>query len=149
MRWALLAIFANGCGQPRAPAPTAPAPTAAAVDAAVAEPVPLDEDLPRLAERAVKLYADWARAFGEAGTDCTAATSKMNEIADAYADVIEANRRLVRAGHDKVTAMRDEMRKHEAENDASAKAIMEGPTMTNCSSDPAFTRAVDRLAGEG
>lgn len=148
MRWALLAILAHGCGQPRA-SPMTPAPSAVSVDAAVVEPVPLDEDLPHLAERAVKLYADWARAFTEAGTDCTLATSKMNEIADTYADVIEANRRILHAGHAKVVAMRDEMRMHEAENDASAKAIMEGPTMARCSSDPAFSKAVDRLAGEG
>jgi hypothetical protein len=148
MRWALLAILANGCGQPRA-SPMTPAPSTVTGDAAILEQAPLDQDLPRLADRAVALYADWARAFAEAGTDCTLATSKMNEIADTYADVIEANRRILHAGHAKVVAMRDEMRKHETENDASAKAIMEGPTMTECSSDPAFSKAVDRLAGEG
>ena len=111
--------------------------------------MPLDEDLPRLAERAVKLYADWAHAFAEAGTDCQAATSRMNAIADSYADVIVANQRLMRAGHDKVVAMREAMKKYEAENEASAKAIMQGPTMSTCSTDPAFSKAVDRLAGEG
>ncbi len=149
MRWALLAIFAIGCGQPSTSATTTPAPrTVAAPDAAPAEPVPLDEDLPRLAERASKLYADWARAFAEAGTDCTAATSRMNALAESYADVIVANQRLMRAGHQKVVAMRQEMKKYEVENDANAKAIADGPTMSTCSSDPAFSKAVDRLAGE-
>jgi hypothetical protein len=150
MRGALLAIFALGCGQPSTSTRTTPAPHAGvAPDAAPAEPVPLDEDLPRLAERAVQLYAEWARAFSEAGTDCTVATSRMNEIAERYADVIVANQRLIRAGRQKVLAMREEMKKHEAENDAAAKAIMEGPTMSKCASDPAFSKAVDRLAGEG
>jgi hypothetical protein len=149
MRWAWLAMFAIGCGHPMASTPTTPAPHVATSDAAVAEPVPLDEDLPRLAERAVKLYAEWARAFADAGTDCQVATSRMNAIADRYADVIVANQRLMRAGHDKVVAMREAMKKYETENEASAKAIMEGPTMSKCSTDPAFSKAVDRLAGEG
>ncbi|NVB80077.1 MAG: hypothetical protein HOV81_16910 [Kofleriaceae bacterium] len=150
MRGALLAMIAIGCGQPTTSTQTTPAPQAAAApDAAPAEPVPLDEDLPRLADRAVQLYAEWARAFSEAGTDCTLATSRMNEIAERYADVIVANQRIMRAGHQKIVAMREAMKKHEAENDAAAKAIMEGPTMSKCASDPAFSKAVDRLAGEG
>lgn len=119
------------------------------IDAGIDAPLPLDRDLPRLAERAVKLYADWKTAFAEAGTDCALATTKMNAIADANADVIEANRRLYKGTHARVKELRAELAKHEVELDASAKAIVESPTMSKCSTDPAFARALDRLGGEG
>ena len=110
---------------------------------------PLDEDLPRLAERAVKMYQDWQRAFAEAGTDCAAATAKMNALADANADLIAANQRLTKSGHEKIRAARAELDKHSAEIDPAAQAIMQGPTMSTCSGNPAYNRALDRLAGEG
>ena len=65
-RWAWLATLAIGCGHPSAPA--APgrgkAPPAPASDAAADAPIALENDLPRLAVRAVKLYADWQAALG-------------------------------------------------------------------------------------
>lgn len=149
-RYAWLAMFAIGCGHPAAPAtqPTAPQPpVAVAPDAAV--PSPLDEDLPRLADRAVKLYQDWQRAFQAAGTNCTDAATRMNALADANADLIAANQRLTRAGHEKVKAARAELEKRSAEIDPAAQAIMTGPTMSACSSDAAFNAALERLAGGG
>jgi hypothetical protein len=148
-RWAWLASVAIGCGHPSSPANpgrgsgTQTAPT----DAAVA--TPLEDDLPRLAERAVKLYSDWAAALKAAGTDCALATSKMNALADANADVIAANRKLLRGDRERIKRMRAELDKHQAELDASAKAIVESPTMQACSKDPGFAKALDRLGGEG
>ena len=149
-RWFWLASFVIACGQPSAPATqTTPAqPQAAAPDAAVA-PRPLDEDLPRLADRAVKLYSDWQKAFEAAGTNCADATTRMNALVDANADLIAANQRLVRAGHDKVKAVRAELEKRSAEIDPAAQAIMTGPTMSACKSDAPFNAALERLAGEG
>src|SRR5690606_8712119 len=133
-----LATIAIGCGHPSTPAaPIRASPAPAATDAAVGPPPPLHEDLPRLAERAVKLYADWKLAFEQAGTDCALATEKMNAIADANADLIDANQKVYLAGHGRVRALRAELAKYEAELDASAKAIVESPTMATCSHDPA------------
>lgn len=121
---------------------------AAAPDATPA-PLPLDEDLPRLADRAVKLYVDWQRAFGEAGTNCADAAARMNALADSNADLIAANQRLSKSGHEKIKAARAELEKRSAEIDPAAQAIMTGPTMSACQSDAAFNTALERLAGEG
>lgn len=149
-RWAWLAAVAIACGHA---APAGPghgsAAARAAPDAGIDAPLALEDDLPRLAERAVKLYADWKAALDEAGTDCAAAAAKLNALADANADVIEANQQLYRGPRARVEAFRTELAKHQAELDASAKAIVEAPAMTSCSSDAAFARAVDRLGGEG
>ncbi|HUS27195.1 MAG TPA: hypothetical protein VMZ53_01765 [Kofleriaceae bacterium] len=119
------------------------------MDAPPAQQGPLEDDLPRLAERAVKMYQDWQKAFAEAGTDCAAATTKMNALADANADLIAANQRLTKSGHEKIKAARAELEKHDAEIDPAAQAIMQGPTMAACHDDRAFNTALDRLAGEG
>lgn len=112
-------------------------------------PLPLHEDLPRLAKRAVQLYRDWNLAFEEAGTDCALAAEKMNALADANADLIAANREIHRDGHERVKALRAELARYEAEIYAVAKAIVESPTMSACAHDPAFARALDRLGGDG
>lgn len=148
---AWLVSFAIGCGHPSSPATpgrgsAAPNPTS---DAAVGQSVALDQDLPLLAERAVKLYLDWQTVLRDAGSDCAAAATKMNAIADANADVIEANRKVLHGSRDRVKALRVELDKHQAELDASAKAIVESPAMAKCSNDPAFSKALDRLGGEG
>jgi homoserine dehydrogenase len=149
-RWAWLATFAIGCGHPAAPAtPARGTPPSAPADASIDAQVALEDDLPRLAERAVKLYADWQAALDAAGTDCAAAATKMNAIADANADVIAANKKLYRGSHERVKAFRAELAKHQAELDASAKAIAGAPAMAKCGSDPAFAQALDRLGGEG
>ena len=149
LRW--VAIFAIGCGHPAAPASqtTAPQPPVAAAPDAAPAPRPLDEDLPRLADRAVKLYQDWQRAFADAGTNCADAATRMTALADANADLIAANQRLTKAGHDKIKAARAELEKRSAEIDPAAQAIMTGPTMSACKSDAAFNTALERLAGEG
>jgi hypothetical protein len=152
MWWAWLATIAISCGHPSAPANPKPGtgtPATPPPDAAVDALVALEHDLPRLAERAVKLYADWSVALREAGDDCAQATTKMNAIADANLDVIDANRRVLRGPRDRVKALRAELEKHQAALDASAKSIVESPTMRKCSTDPAFARASDRLGGEG
>jgi hypothetical protein len=149
-RWAWLASFAIGCGHPAAPAThTTASQPAAAVTPDAAVPLPLDEDLPRLADRAVKLYQDWQRAFAEAGTNCADAAARMNAIADANVDLIAATQRLTRAGHEKNKAARAELEKRSAEIDPAAQAIMTGPTMSACKSDAPFNAALERLAGEG
>ncbi len=150
--WFWLASFAIACGHPPAPAtqPTEPHVAVAAPppDAAPA-PRELDDDLPRLADRAVKLYTDWQRAFADAGSNCADATVRMNALVEANADLIAANRRLVRAGHDKIKAARAELEKRSAEIDPAAQAIMTGVTMSACKQDAAFNAALEQLAGEG
>lgn len=149
-RWAWLAAVAIACGHaaPATPGHGSAAPRASP-DAGIDAPLALADDLPRLAERAVQLYADWKTALDEAGTDCAAAATKLNALADANADVIAANRQLYRASRTRIEQFRAELAKHQAELDASAQAIVDAPAMRTCSSDAAFARAVDRLGGEG
>jgi hypothetical protein len=146
-RWGLLALVV-GCGHaapPPAPAPvmgTHQSPPDAAIDA------PLEDDMTALATRAVKLYQDWQHAMEEANGDCAAATTKVNALADAYADLIAANARIQHAGHDKIVELRAALEVHSAELDASAKAIVQSPTMSACAHDPAFAHAIDRIGGD-
>jgi hypothetical protein len=150
-RWAWLAMFAIGCGHPSAPANPGrgSAAPAAAPDAAVEAPLALENDLPQLAERGVKLFADTAAALTAAGEDCAAATTKLDAIADANTDVIAANQHVQHAGHEKIKALKQELEKHQAELDASAQTIATSPAMHKCSSDAAFAKAFERLGGEG
>jgi DNA-binding transcriptional regulator YbjK len=148
-RWVYLALAIAGCGAAPPPAPvTTTTTTHATPDAAPPADAALEDDLPRLAERAVKLYADWERALADANGDCAAATAKLNAVADANADVIAANAKVLRSGHDKVTALREALEPHAAEMDASAKAIVQSPTMAACHGDAAFAHAIDRLGGD-
>jgi hypothetical protein len=94
------------------------------------------------------LYRDWKQAFTVAGSDCAAATTKMNALVAANKDVMEALRRVLHAGHAKVKAFRLEREKYDPEIDANAKAIFESQTLAKCKSDAAFSRALDRLGGE-
>src|SRR5262245_33961072 len=128
LRWAWLALVI-GCGHPSTPVTTGTgSQSAVRADAAI----PLDEDLPRLAERMLKLYKDWQQAFAEAGTDCALATTKLDVIVKANTDLLAAMRRVMRAGHAKIQALRKEREKYDAEIDASAKAIFESPTLAKC-----------------
>ena len=148
-RWAWLASFAIGCGHPSAPVKPAtggPVGTAPS-DAAVTKP--LDEDLPAMADRAVKLYLDWKAALDAAGTDCAAAATKMNAVADANTEMLAANERLYKGPRERVKAFRAELDKRAEQIDPAAKAILDSPAMKKCGSDPAFSRALDRLGGEG
>jgi hypothetical protein len=148
-RWVALAIAVIGCGHAAPPpAPVTPTISHATPDAAPPVDAPLEDDLPALAERSVKLYADWEHALADANGDCAAATAKLNAIADANADVIAANAKVLTAGHDKVAALRAALEPHAAELDASARAIVQSPTMAACHEDAAFAHAIDRIGGD-
>jgi hypothetical protein len=149
LRWARAALLVVGCGH--AAPPATPPPTVARVpDAAVADTAPpkLEDDLPRLAERAVGMFQAWQRALAESAEDCAAATAKLNQLALDYADVIEANTHVVKAGRERVKQLRDALAKYDEEMDAAAEAIAHSKTMSKCASDPQFAHAVDRVGGE-
>jgi hypothetical protein len=137
------------CGHAATPAPHPAVGTthAAPVDAPPA-PVPLDQDLPRLADRAVAFYAQWQQAIIDAGQDCAAATTKINAVADANADFIAANAKIEQQGHDKIVALRQALEPHATELDASAKAIVQSPAMAACHDNADFAHAIDRLQGD-
>ena len=151
-RWGVvlaIVIGGSGCGHaapPPAPPPTVGTTHAQPIDAAA--PVKLEDDLPRLADRAVKFYADWQHAL-EQTTDCAAAAAKLNVLADANADYIAANAQVARAGHDKVVQLRAALEPHAAELDASAKAIASAPAMAACHDNAPFAHAIDRIQGDG
>jgi hypothetical protein len=144
-RWAWLAT-AIACGQPASANQPRP-PQQVVVDAAVQGPS-LADDLPELARRARQLYVDWGAAFADPNLDCAAATARVTALADKNKDVAEANKAVLRAGHERVKAFRAELEKYEAEMMPIAKAIMESPIMARCSSDASFARAIDRLQGD-
>ncbi|MDB4956068.1 MAG: hypothetical protein JWO36_3637 [Myxococcales bacterium] len=149
-RWSWAAIIAIGCGH-AAPSPPPPILKPVATDAAVsidAQPIALDDDLPRLAARALELFQAWATALEESGEDCAAATAKIDAIADRYADVITANAKVMHAGRDKVKALRGEVAKHEEQFDAAAKQVVQSKAMAACHDDRAFAKAIDRVGAE-
>jgi hypothetical protein len=120
---------------------------AAPADAPAAPPA-LEDDLPRLADRAVKFYSEWQHALEAASSDCATATAKINALADANADFITANTHIVQAGHDKAAQLHAALEPHAAELDASAKAIVQSPTMLACRDNAAFAHAIDRIRGD-
>lgn len=154
MRHACVAVMLLGCGH-AAPAPrpapqpvVRPAPVPdAAPPPADASPVALEDDLPRLAGRAVEMFQAWQRALEGAGEDCAKATAAVNQVADQYADVIAANARVLAAGHDKIVALKQALAPHDAEMTAAAEGIVHAPAMAKCASDPAFAKAIDRVGG--
>jgi hypothetical protein len=141
-------LVVNACGHPAPvePAKPSPAPAAAPVEVVVdaAVPVALDQDLPRLAERATKLYQEVAQAFATTG-NCAAATAKLKELQATYADVIAANAKVLHDG--RARELRAALEPHAEALDASAKAIVESPAMSACSQDRAFTDSFDELVG--
>jgi hypothetical protein len=151
-RWCCVALTAAiGCGH-AAPSPPPPVHNVVAIDAGVVAdaPVvkPLEEDLPRLAERALELFQSWATALGDAGEDCAKAAASVNAIADKYTDVIAANAKVLHAGRDAVKALRAELAKHEEQFDAAAKSVVQSKAMAACHDDRAFAHAIDRVGGE-
>jgi hypothetical protein len=146
---AVLALWIGaGCGTPAKPgsgsaAPPPPAPPRAA--APPADPNGLDQDYPRLADRAVKLYEAVADAFRAAGEDCAQATSRLDAIAAANRDVVAANVKVLHDG--RARALKQALAARGDQLDAAAKSIVESPTMAKCSQDPAFTKAFDDLVG--
>lgn len=148
-RWARAALVVVGCGHAAPPA-TAPGNThvAQVADAGVDTPPPkLEDDFPRLAQRAVLMFQAWQRALAESNEDCAAATGKLNQLALEFADVIEANAHVVKAGHERIKQLRDALAKYDEEMDAAAEAIAHSKTMAKCAADTQFAHAVDRVGG--
>lgn len=143
---ALLVVGCAACGHPTTPEQhPGPAHRAQApADAAPALP-PLDQDLPRLAARAVELYAAVAAAFDTAGTDCAAATAQLAQLEQTYGDVVAANARVLHAG--RARDLRAALEPHQDKLDAAAQAIVKSRTMATCSADHAFEQTFDRLVG--
>lgn len=143
-RIACVAILATslGCGSRPPPSPSGGAVQVA--DASVDAP-PLDQDLPRLAARGVKLYEEVARAFEAAGEDCAAATAKLGALTKAYEDVVAANAKVLHEGRG--MQLKLALRPYDAQFNAAAKAVMGAKTLPACSQDPAFARAFDELVG--
>jgi hypothetical protein len=142
VKYALVVCIA--CGHSPTPPPPStgsavPADAAVEIDA----PVALDQDLPRLAQRAAKMFADVAAAFATAGEDCTAATTMLRSLAATHADVVAANHKVVRDGRG--MQLKLALRDHEQQLDAAAKSIMTGKTMAACATDEAFVKAYDEL----
>ncbi|MGE0549829.1 MAG: hypothetical protein AB7O24_18320 [Kofleriaceae bacterium] len=133
-----------GCGAPKQAAPppplVAPAPV---VDAAPAEPLPLDQDLPALANRAVELFEQLNQALAASGQDCAVATAKIRELVITYADVIAANGKVVREGRQ--AELKDALAPHDAKLDAAAKSIAGSPALASCVQNAEFTAAFDAL----
>jgi len=136
------------CGTPARPGGGSAAPPPPAQPRAAAPPADsngLDQDYPRLADRAVKLYEAVAEAFRAAGTDCAQATAKLDAIAAANRDVVAANVKVLHEGH--ARELKQALAARADQLDAAAKSIVESPTMAKCSQDPAFTRSFDDLVG--
>lgn len=137
--------FAFACGthnaQPPTAQPSAPADAVVSFDA----PLALDQDLPRLAARAVKLYEDVGGALAASGDDCRAAATKLAELTAIYAAVVAANAKLLNDG--RAIQLKVALRPYEVQFDAAAKAIMASTTLSACSQDPAFAKAFDELVG--
>jgi hypothetical protein len=140
------AIACSGKSPPPAqPAEAAPVTAVAVVgDAATApDATPLDQDLPRLAERSLVMYQDVANAFAASGEDCSAAATKLGQLAGTYRDVVTANAKVLHEGRAK--QLRAALEPHGDAFDSAARAIVQSPTMAKCSQDRAFEKAFDEL----
>jgi hypothetical protein len=124
---------------PAASTPAAPAPVAAAP----ADAAPLDQDLPRLVERALAMYRDVASALATSGNDCATASARLRELSGRYRDVVTANARVLRDG--RARQLRAALESHGDEFDAAAQAVVGSPAMAKCAPDPAFGKAFDEL----
>jgi hypothetical protein len=148
---AVLALAStSGCGNPGPGKSGGGPPVAQPSDAAPPpkpEPdaLPLDQDYPRLAERAVKLYQEVAEAFRVAGEDCAAASAKLGELTAAYGDVVAANAKILHDGRAK--ELKQALGKYSEQFETAAKSIVQSPAMAKCYRDPAFTKAFDDLVG--
>ena len=139
--WIAVAVACSGKPPPPAQ-PVASTPAPAVADAGV-DAAPLDQDLPRLAERSLAMYRDVASALAASGEDCKAATDKLGQLAAGYRDVVTANARVLHDGRAK--QLRAALDPHSEDFDRSAQAIMKSPTMSKCSQDRGFARAFDEL----
>jgi hypothetical protein len=133
------------------PAAAAPAPPAASTAdagarppaAAAADAAPLDQDLPRLVERALAMYRDVAGALAASANDCAAATARLRELSGRYRDVVTANAKVLRDG--RARQLRAALEPHGDEFDAAAQSVVQSPVMAKCAPDPAFGKAFDEL----
>lgn len=138
MRSALSLLALVACSQ----GPTPSQPVATPADAPLVD-APLDRDLPLLAQRSVKLYQDVVAAFAAAGEDCTAATSRLAELAKGYADVVAANAKVAQEGRS--AELKAALAPHDAALSEAARSIMHSPTLAKCAQDPAFGAAWESL----
>ncbi len=141
----LLALALAACPKP-APAPETPeVPHDAALVAPDAAPVvlPLDEDLPRLADRSVAMYEEIATAFSSAGADCAKATATLRAMQPGYADVVAANAKVLHTG--RARALRDALQPLADRFDAAAKSIARSATLAECSDNRELTSTFDTL----
>ena len=143
---AIVVSMVVACGHPTPPEqhPVAPVHVVAPADAPPALP-PLDQDLPRLAARALELYTAVAAAFDKAGADCAAATTQLAQLEKTYADVVAANARVLHAG--RARELREALAVHQEPFDAAAQSIVKSKTMATCAPDHAFEQTFDRLVG--
>lgn len=150
----LAACGGRAPGPPAATPPSPPAPTAAAAPAGAGAPTviaapppadatPLDQDLPRLVERALALYRDVAGALAASGNDCAAASARLRALSERYRDVVTANAKVLRDG--RARQLRAALESHGDEFDAAAQAVIGSPVMAKCAPDPAFGKAFDEL----
>lgn len=149
LAWIVLgSLVASGCGGTpstpvgpgAAPPPPAPADAAPPADAAT-----LDRDLPRLAERSVRMYEAVAALFQATGEDCAAATGELRNLHHAYSDVVIANGKVLHEG--RARELKAALAPFDDQFDAAAKQIVGAPTLAKCVHDAAFTKAFDELVG--
>lgn len=152
MRALSIAVLLAAAACPRSSAPPKPPGAGSGAGSASAPPADaaapsgaLDQDLPRLAERATKLYQDVAAAFTAAGADCAAATAKLGSLQTAYADVIAANAKVLHDG--RARELRAALEPHADLLDAAARSIVDSKTMKTCSPDRGFADSFDKLVG--
>src|SRR3569623_1980408 len=151
LRWWLAIAVLASCGHapPASPETGTTHVSPAATPADAAGPPALDDDLPRLAERSVALYAQLARVLGPpAASDCAAVARDLAKLGADNADVLAANAKVLPAGHDKIQRLKNAIEPHQDALDAAAKVISESQTMKTCSEDAGFAKAIDRLLGE-
>ena len=134
---------ALACGRSSEPPPAQPTAVRVADAGPAADAAPLDQDLPRLAERSLAMYQDLVKAFTASGQDCAAAISRMHELAGRYRDVTAANAKVLHDGRAK--QLKAALAPHSAEFDQAAAAVVHSPVMSSCGQDPAFSHAFDEL----
>jgi hypothetical protein len=141
---ALVLAVTLGCGHSSSGPPAAQRGSSATGDAGSAASG-LDQDLPRLAARGVKLYEEIAAAFVAAGENCATATAQLDALTRANADVVAANRRVLQ--EDRAMQLKIALREHAAQFDQAAQSIMGSKTLPACSENEAFAKAFEQLVG--
>ncbi|TMQ06552.1 MAG: hypothetical protein E6J90_22295 [Deltaproteobacteria bacterium] len=138
--WIAAVIACSGRPPPAQPAA---APAVVADAGPPADAAPLDQDLPRLAERSLAMYQDIVSAFAASGEDCAAAVTRLHELTGRYRDVTVANAKVLQDGRAK--ELKAALAPHSAEFDAAAAAVVRSPVVARCAQDPRFSQAFDEL----